>query len=399
MSSLFLTTRIKEYSRKYSSDYFPLSFFLNHKNKFTLGQVKKENYQSSGKYPIIDQSQEFIAGYSDEDDLVYSGDLPVIVFGDHTRIFKYVDFQFIQGADGIKIMKPNDQIVNAKFFYYLMSKISIPSRGYNRHFSILKEQKYPLIPKPTQDQIVAEIEQIENKIKELKAQIKEPQAIINKVFAYEFGFDLEKFEESKKQKFFEVAFSKISKHRDLRFGLGIRRANIELKTLISKYFEYQNLGKIISLEYGSGLTDQQRIEGDYPVIGANGIVGYHNEFLIKGPSIIVGRKGSAGEVNFVEENNYPIDTCFYVRFLEEQNIVYFSYLLKFLQLKRLTLFKGVPGLNRFDVYNIKIPNIPLSDQQRIVDEIKAELDKQDDIKKQIRIARGGIDYVIQKAIQ
>ena len=397
-SSLFLTIRIKKYNQNYSSDYLPLSYFLDNKNVFKLGQVKREDYQTHGEFPIVDQSQEFIAGYSDEVDLVYSGDLPVIIFGDHTRIFKYIDFKFIQGADGIKIIKPNKDIVNPKFFYYLMSKMSIPSRGYNRHFSILKKQKYPLLPKPTQDHVVAQIEPLEKNIKELKTTLTPPQEIINEVFAKEFGFDLEKFKDLKKEKFFEVDFFEFSKHRDLRFGIGIRKTNIDLKPFISKNFEYKNLGKIISLEYGYGLIEQQRMEGDYPVMGANGIVGYHKEFLIEGPSIIVGRKGSAGEINYIEENNYPIDTCFYVKFLKEQNIVYFSYLLKFLQLKRLTLFKGVPGLNRYDVYDIKIPNLPLKSQQTIVDKIKAALDQQENIKSKIKSERNKIDAIIEKAI-
>ncbi len=297
---------------------------------------------------------------------------------------------------------------NVLFFYYLINYYSFTKKQFYwwsngktqlniSPFDFLKI-KIPLISKTKQDEIVVQIEPIQKKIKELKSQIKEPQEVIDKVFAKEFGFDLEKFEEQKKQKFFELDFSEFCKHKDLRFGIGTKKANIELKPFISKQFEYINLGKIISLEYGSGLTDQQRIEGEYPVMGANGIVGYHNKFLIEGPSIIIGRKGSAGEINFIEENNYPIDTCFYVKLLKEQNIVYFQYLLIFLQLKRLTLFKGVPGLNRYDVYDVKIPNIPLKAQQKIVDEIKAELDTQEEIKIRIENERNKIDKIIEKAL-
>jgi len=265
--------------------------------------------------------------------------------------------------------------------------------------SDLKNIKIPFISKLKQDQIVAQIEPIEKKIKELKNQITPAQEIINKVFVKEFKFDLEKFEELKKKKFFEVDFYDFSGHKDARFGIGVRKANINIKSFISKKFEFIKLGKIISLEYGAGLTDQQRIEGEYPVMGANGIVGYHNKFLVEGPSIIVGRKGSVGEINYIEKNNYPIDTCFYVKFLQKQNIVYFSYLLKFFQLKRLTLFKGVPGLNRYDIYDVKIPDISLKDQQKIVDEIKTELDKQGEIKQKIEAKRAKIDEIIEEAIR
>jgi len=303
----------------------------------------------------------------------------------------------------IYILRGNEKI-NQKFLFYLTTNALFQSQvkdlahrkkaqpGLN--FDHLKRIKIPVITKSKQDRIVAQIEPIEKNIKELKSQIRPPQEIINKVFAREFGFDLERFETLKKEKFFEIEFLHFSKHKDARFGIGVRKANIEIKPFISKKYDFIKLGKIISLEYGAGLTDQQRIAGEYPVIGANGIVGYHNKYLIEGPSIIVGRKGSAGEINYVQENNYPIDTCFYVKFLQKQNIIYFSYLLKFLQLQRLTLFKGVPGLNRYDVYDIKIPNNPFPAQQKIVDEIKVQLDEQEQKQNTIDQNRTEIDKII-----
>ena len=66
-------------------------------------KIPQGKYQKAGKYPIVDQGAEFIAGYSDDGKKLYSGDLPVVVFGDHTRIFKFVDFHFSLGADGTKI--------------------------------------------------------------------------------------------------------------------------------------------------------------------------------------------------------------------------------------------------------------------------------------------------------
>lgn len=97
-----------------------------------------------GRFPIVDQGQEAIAGWSDDDSLVVSDELPLIVFGDHTRIFKYIDRPFIVGADGTQLLKPNKEI-DPLFFYFACRNIDVPSRGYNRHFTILKEKKirYP----------------------------------------------------------------------------------------------------------------------------------------------------------------------------------------------------------------------------------------------------------------
>ena len=121
-----------------------------HNQRIAVGKVKKQDYSPSGKYPIIDQSQDFIAGYSDDEALVYRGTLPVVIFGDHTRIFKYVDFPFISGADGTKVLLPDQKFVHPKYYYYALLNLDIPSKGYNRHFKLLKEQVMPIPPLPEQ---------------------------------------------------------------------------------------------------------------------------------------------------------------------------------------------------------------------------------------------------------
>jgi len=115
-----------------------------------VGNVKKQNYMESGKFPIIDQGQEYIAGYSNDETLVYDGELPIIIFGDHTRIFKFIDFPFICGADGTKVLQPNQEIINPEYFYFALKVLDIPSKGYNRHYRLLKEQKIPVPPLPEQ---------------------------------------------------------------------------------------------------------------------------------------------------------------------------------------------------------------------------------------------------------
>ena len=118
--------------------------------RIDVGNVKKRNYLKSGQFPIIDQSQKYIAGYSNDEILVYDGELPVIIFGDHTRVFKFIDFPFICGADGTKVLQPNREIVNPEYFYFALKALDIPSKGYNRHFRLLNEQKIPVPPLPEQ---------------------------------------------------------------------------------------------------------------------------------------------------------------------------------------------------------------------------------------------------------
>ena len=129
---------------------------------------------------------------------------------------------------------------------------------------------------------------------------------------------------------------------------------------------------VCTLEYGASLTKEKRIDGPFPVVGSNGITGYHNEYLIKGPAIIVGRKGSAGEVTLIEQNCFPIDTTYYVKQTDpnESDIVYLYWVLKSLDLPNLRGGAGIPGLNRTDVYQAhKIPLPPMEIQKEIVEEI------------------------------
>lgn len=112
----------------------------------TLTPPKKLNsseYEKTGKYPIIDQSQNFICGYSDDEDaLMNHNNEDLIVFGDHTCVLKFVSFPFIQGADGIKIIKSKDsnKLVESFLFQSLLNN-PVVSREYKRHFSELKEKE------------------------------------------------------------------------------------------------------------------------------------------------------------------------------------------------------------------------------------------------------------------
>ena len=141
---------------------------------------------------------------------------------------------------------------------------------------------------------------------------------------------------------------------------------------ISNY-EMVPFEEVCTLEYGASLPKKKRVEGPYPVMGSNGVSGYHNEYLIEGPAIIVGRKGSAGEVVYVESNCFPIDTTYYVKLVDPRttNILYLYHLLKTLDLPNLRGGAGIPGINRKDVYEkYKLPLPPLEVQQEIVSEIE-----------------------------
>ncbi len=142
------------------------------------------------------------------------------------------------------------------------------------------------------------------------------------------------------------------------------------------------LEKIIKLEYGKGLPAKKRKIGEFPVVGSNGIVGCHNQALVKGPNIVLGRKGTIGSVTLINKDFWPIDTTYYLSFLTEDiDLKWIYYALKKLNLSKLKLSDVVPGLKRDLVYLQKIQIPPLPEQKKIaeilstVDQAIADVDR------------------------
>lgn len=129
----------------------PDSFVKNRVGR--QNQIPAKDIAEVGRFPVVDQGQKFVAGYCDDESRVIDFDLPLIIFGDHTRCFKYVDFPFVLGADGTKVLLPNKKLYDPRFYYFALLALEIPSRGYNRHFTILNERSLPLPPLPEQKKI------------------------------------------------------------------------------------------------------------------------------------------------------------------------------------------------------------------------------------------------------
>ncbi|MDX8081155.1 restriction endonuclease subunit S [Escherichia coli] len=141
---------------------------------------------------------------------------------------------------------------------------------------------------------------------------------------------------------------------------------VEIRSLFPSEFEETELGwvpggwetnrleNILELAYGKALKKTERIEGDYPVYGSGGVDGSHNEFLVKGPGIIVGRKGTVGSLYWENKDFYPIDTVFYVKPKKYFSLVYCYQLLKTLGLENMNTDAAVPGLNRNNAYRLDV---------------------------------------------
>lgn len=133
-------------------------------------QLKSKDYKKDGKFPIVDQGKNLICGYSDLEDKLIKTSRPLIIFGDHTREIKFVNFNFIVGADGTKILNPLGDIYE-KYLYFALKKLRIKSRGYSRHFKTLKNNLLPLPPLAEQKAIVAKVEKLLTLCDQLGAKI------------------------------------------------------------------------------------------------------------------------------------------------------------------------------------------------------------------------------------
>jgi type I restriction enzyme M protein len=220
-----------------------------------------------------------------------------------------------------------EQEVTRKYIYQILKSIGISKIAKNQsdYLSMSIEEinsfKVPLPSLEIQSKIVSEIAEIEISESKVKEESNKAQDKINKLFNFKESF--------------------------------------------------VRIGDVLTLKYGKSLPSKDRKKGEYPVCGSNGIDGYHNEYLINGPVIIVGRKGSAGKVNWMEQNCTPIDTTFYVETIPIKiNLRYAFYILKNANLESLAKGIGTPGLNINDVYNVLI-NLPsLKEQETIITKIE-----------------------------
>ena len=149
-------------------------------------QVTTKEYNSGTKYPIISQEDKLISGYCDDESMLFHVDKPVIIFGDHTRVLKYIDFDFVVGADGVKIISPKENL-NTKFLLYFLTWYNIPNLGYSRHYKLLKEIDIPVPPLSTQLSIVSELDKINELIRLKKEQLKDYDKLAQSLFYDIFG--------------------------------------------------------------------------------------------------------------------------------------------------------------------------------------------------------------------
>ena len=162
-------------------------------------------------------------------------------------------------------------------------------------------------------------------------------------------------------------------------------------------WEEGTLGDVIELIYGKGLKKEIRTGTGYPVIGSSGVVGYHSEFLVEGPGIVIGRKGTLGKVSYLWDNFFPIDTTYYIKSkVESAGLLYEYFLLKTLNFEEMNSDSAVPGLNRDIALSTEIKIAPLEKLNKFNQFTSTFINKLRDNTKQIRTLEKLRDMLLPK---
>ena len=321
-------------------------------------KMKTDENHPIGKYQIIDQGQEAVAGYSDLEDGVFEN-VPAIVFGDHTRIVKYVDQPFFLGADGVKVLCSRFKDANYRYLYYALKSVKIPNTGYNRHFKWLKEAKIYYPNSEEQSKIVSILDGISSVIEHRQRQ-------------------LQKLDELVKARFVEM------------FG-DIRTNNKELKTAKgSELFKFSS---------GKFLSEGKRKNAGIPVYGGNGIAWYTDEPLIDYPTIIVGRVGAqCGNIHFVNVPVWITDNAIYIKKQKTDlfTLEFLTEMMTVIDFSQFADFSGQPKITQKPLENTEYL-IPTIEEQKAFSAFCKRVDKSKvAVKKALDEAQLLFDSLMQK---
>ena len=313
-------------------------------------KLKKSDYKIEGKIPIIDQGEEYIAGYIDFNEYLPKDEY--ILFGDHSEIIKYVNFEFIQGADGLKILRTKNQI-KAKYIYYCFNNFYKKENGYKRHWSNAKRTLIPIPPLEVQDGIVKILDDYTKSVEELKEKLNEELIARKKQYSWYRDYLL-KFE----NKVEIVKLKDIA--TEMYRGNGIKREEVrEIGIPCVRYGEiYTDYG--ISFEKTKSYTDENLITNkkyiDYGDI-LFAITGESVEEIGKSTAYIGKEKCLVGGDILVMKH--------------KQDPVYLSYVLSTenaqKQKSKGKIKSKVVHTNATDIGEIEIPLPPLEVQKRIVE--------------------------------
>ena len=308
-------------------------------------KIQRNDYKNVGSVPIISQEIEYISGYCDEnDDNIKKG--IYICFGDHSEHIKYIDFAFVQGADGLKIMKMNSNQINPKYFYYAVCQFYNRKNNYERHFKYFRNTEIPVPPLEVQVEIVRILDKFSEVTKELQTKLEE--------------------ELTARQKQYEYYSSKLFLDLDV--------PNIEMSELANFVYGYTDTAKDVGDTRFIRITDineQGYLKNEdkkYITLTEEA----QKSVLMKG-DIIMARTGATfGKVLYFDSDFPSVYASFLIKIIPNEKLLsrYYWHFTKtplyWEQANKLVTTGGQPQFNTPAVKKIKIPIPSIEEQNRIV---------------------------------
>lgn len=329
-------------------EYSSVNDLIKQKIVYTVSasvKLKRNGYLTEGTTPIISQEEEFISGYTNITDKNIC-QREYVCFGDHSEHVKYVDFAFVQGADGLKIMYCNQDVLFAKYFYYAISNFYKKHCNYERHFKYLQELSIPLPPLPIQEEIVKILDRFAEYTAELQAELQARKE------QYEYYHNL--------------LFTN-------NFAYGSADDKQKIKGNAREEWKWITLGEVCDV-YTGGEPPKDTIKGNfqndinkYPVYG-NGkdVYGYSSVYRIDKDATVISSIGAnTGAIYFREAFFTPIIRLKVV--VPKDNRIVSKFLYYYLSTVSFAVkSSSVPNMNANEVKKLKVPVPPLAEQERIV---------------------------------
>lgn len=310
-------------------------------------KIKTSEYCEMGAHLIIDQGQEQVAGYTDIEEGVFE-EVPVIIFGDHTRVIKYVDKPFFLGADGVKVLRSKFKNANYKYLYYALKNARIPNTGYNRHFKWLKEVQIEYPDYRRQENVVKILDKVSDLIETRQHEIKRLDDLIKARFVEMFGDSASNEKGWKMNTFGDIC--------TVRQGL-----QIPISKRLTEYEE--DSYEYITVQYLHGGKEKEYIKSPKESVKCT-----KDDILMTRTGMVV------TNVEGVFHNNFFLIDFDRERFEKDFLVEYLNLDLIQADITRRAGTSTIPDLNHGEFYKIKVFEPPI-DLQKEFDEFKMQVDK------------------------
>lgn len=380
-----------------------MEIFENLVNKIPVlpdKKTKQKEYLTSGILPIIDQGQKLISGYSNDMSKAVVCELPVIVFGDHTKCVKYINFKFGAGADGIKVIKPKSNVL-PKYLYYGTKYLTFRmiDKGYARHYQFIRKMELTVPSLPEQNRIVSRIEEL---FSELDKAIEKLQTTKKQLAVYRQAVLKEAFDTAIKTD--DRISTPMLSIEDLLTSNRKGMATGPFGTMIKKH-EHQSCGvPMLGIE---NIGNGRFIDGNKIFVTYEKAEELKSFALLEG-DIIISRSGTVGEICVVPKKmegallstnlmrvslNFDLIRSDYFIYLFQSKGVVLD------QVKELCKGSTRMFLNQTILKQIRFPVPDLAIQKIIVELIESRLSVCDNIEKTVDTALAQVEAIRQSILK